>query len=199
MSSTYIKKRIDEDASFLYDRKEVVTAPLWTTDTQNLSNIYTSSNQPHHQKLYYRNVYSNVNNTSSIDVEFSIAYGNILNSGSSTGSFGLIDMNRDFPVQFGYLTTASINPNDISNGTLQDSQAYPTPAASIRVSRYSLFDPRTYAFDNTDSYYSLNQIKDGQTIFVVDHEDPNSYQHFQVIGDPVSVQDKYFDIPITNL
>ncbi len=199
MSSTYIKKRIDEDSSFLYDRKEVVTAPLWATDTENLSNIYTSSNQPYHQKIYYRNVYSNSTNTSSIDVEFSIAYGNVLNSGSSTGSFGLIDMNRDFPIQFGYLTTGSINPNDISNATLQYSHAYPTPATSIRLSRYSLFDPRTYEFNNTDLYYSLNQIKDGQTIFVVDHEDPNSYQLFQVIGDPVSVQDKYFDIPITML
>lgn len=91
MSATYIKKKIDQDTSFLYDRKEVVTAPMWTTDKESLLGIYTSSNQPHHQKIYYRNVYSNNVNTSSIDVEFTIAYGNILNSGSSTGSFGLIE------------------------------------------------------------------------------------------------------------
>jgi hypothetical protein len=87
---TYITKSIDLNSSFLYDRREIVTAPLWSTNSSSLESIYTSSNQHHHQKIYYLDVYSNENRTSSLDVDFSIAYGHILASGSSTASYGFI-------------------------------------------------------------------------------------------------------------
>jgi alpha-tubulin suppressor-like RCC1 family protein len=90
MSDFYIKKRIDQITGVDYDRKEVVSAPLWSHGNIELNKIYVNDNQPHHQKIYYRSIYSDSKNTSSLDSEFSISYGNIYNSGSSTGSYGLI-------------------------------------------------------------------------------------------------------------
>jgi hypothetical protein len=91
MKDTFLTKSIDQSTSTIYDRNEIVSAPLWSTGKSELTSIYTSSNQPHHQRIYYRNIYSNNINTESLDVEFSIAYGNTFGSGSSTGSYGLID------------------------------------------------------------------------------------------------------------
>ena len=88
---TYLTKSLDFETGFLYDRKEAVKAPLWSTGKSELNSIYTSSNQPHHQKIYYRDIYSNDVRTGSYDVEFSIAYGHYAGSGSSTGSYGLIN------------------------------------------------------------------------------------------------------------
>lgn len=87
---TYITKSIDTQTSFLYDRREIVSAPLWSTNTSSLISIFTSSNQHHHQRIYYMDVFSNSSRTSSLDVEFSLAYGHYAGSGSSTGSYGLI-------------------------------------------------------------------------------------------------------------
>jgi hypothetical protein len=98
--TTLIKKEIDLNTSFLYDRKEVVTAPMWPNNSVSLTNIYTSSNQPHHQKIYYRTIFSDPERTGSLDVDFSIAYGHYVGSGSSTGSYGLISSSTTpiFPV-----------------------------------------------------------------------------------------------------
>jgi len=188
MSSTYIKKPIDQDKSFLYDRKEVVTAPLWTTDKESLSTIYTSSNQPHHQKIYYRNVYSNPSNTSSIDIEFSIAYGNILNSGSSTGSFGLIDY-TDEAIIFEYSTTASTNTNDITSEKIMWSNATQINSNTLRIHRTSS--------NKGDIYYTLAQIRAGQTIDIVSSANSSNYQKWMVTSDPISVQDKYWNISVS--
>lgn len=87
---TYVTKSIDSETSFLYDRREVVTAPMWSTNTSSLKSIFTSSNQHHHQRIYYMDVYSNSTRTSSLDVEFSLAYGHYDGLGSSTGSHGFI-------------------------------------------------------------------------------------------------------------
>lgn len=86
----FIKKQIDEQTSFLYDRREIVVAPMWSTETSSLLTVFTSSNQPHHQRIYYRNVYATGLRTGSQDVDFTISYGNIVNSGSSTGSYGIL-------------------------------------------------------------------------------------------------------------
>lgn len=91
--NTFIRKKIDLSTSFLYDRKEVVTAPMWPNNSSELRNIYTSSNQPHHQKIYYRTIFSDSAKTGSLDVDFSIAYGHYAGSGSSTGSYGLLEYN----------------------------------------------------------------------------------------------------------
>ena len=90
INGTFVTKSIDTSTSFLYDRKEVVTGPMWSNGKSSLTNIYTSSKQPHHQKIYYKNVFANNQSTQSVDVEFSISYGNFYGSGSSTGSYGLI-------------------------------------------------------------------------------------------------------------
>lgn len=97
---TFIKKEIDSLTSFLYDRKEVVTAPMWPNNSSEIYNIFTSSNQPHHQRIYYTNVFSDNTRTGSLDVDFSIAYGHYAGSGSSTGSYGLISSSTTpvFPV-----------------------------------------------------------------------------------------------------
>ena len=98
--TTFIKKEIESVTSLLYDRKEVVTAPMWPNNSSQLTNIYTSSIQPHHQKIYYRTIFSDATRTGSIDVDFSIAYGHYAGSGSSTGSYGLISSSTTpiFPV-----------------------------------------------------------------------------------------------------
>lgn len=87
---TYLTKSLDFETGFLYDRREAVVAPLWSINSSSLESVHTSSNQPHHQRIYYRDIYSNNTKTGSYDVEFSIAYGHYAGSGSSTGSFGLV-------------------------------------------------------------------------------------------------------------
>lgn len=87
---TYVTKSIDIQTSFLYDRREVVSAPMWSTDSSSLSSIFTSSNQHPHRKIYYMDVYSNSLNTASLHTEFSLAYGHYESKGSITGSSGFI-------------------------------------------------------------------------------------------------------------
>jgi len=87
---TYITKSIDLETSFLYDRREVVTAPMWSTNSSSLNSIFTSSNQHPHRKIYYMDVYSNSLNTASLHTVFSLAYGHYAGNGSAVGSNGFI-------------------------------------------------------------------------------------------------------------
>jgi alpha-tubulin suppressor-like RCC1 family protein len=87
---TYVTKSIDLETSFLYDRREIVTAPMWSTDSSSLNTIFTSSNQHPHRKIYYMDVYSNSINTSSLHTEFSLAYGNYDGKGSTINPSGFI-------------------------------------------------------------------------------------------------------------
>jgi alpha-tubulin suppressor-like RCC1 family protein len=74
-----------------YDKHISTVYPTWTNGSSSLYSIFTSSDQPHRTKIYYREVYSE----SSLEngVQFTIAYGDINGIGSSTGSFGEIKTN----------------------------------------------------------------------------------------------------------
>lgn len=183
--STYIKKSIDYSSSVLYDRPEVVTAPLWSTEKSELNKIYINQNQPHHQKLYYRNVYSDPINQSPSDVEFSITYGNVVNSGSSTGSFGLLDGITVGPFNFIHTGSAGDNGSEVKSGQYRISGSL---NQSILISR---FDSQ-----GEDIYYTLIQhIRAGQRIKLVKQSNQLIYQIIRVKENPTSIGDQYWNIP----
>lgn len=159
--TTLIKKEIDSVTSFLYDRKEVVTAPMWPNNSAELRNIYTSSNQPHHQKIYYRTIFSDSTRTGSLDVDFSIAYGHYAGSGSSTGSYGLI-------------TSGSYGLSD---------PKFPVSESMVIYSQYRNllydFDKRKYLSDGKFRFYGLSETNLG----VYDWE-------FDSVTDGVTSEDK---------
>jgi len=74
-----------------YDKHITNVYPSWTNGSSSLHSIFTSSDQPHRTKIYYREVYSEKNLENG--VQFTIAYGDINGIGSSTGSFGDIKHN----------------------------------------------------------------------------------------------------------
>lgn len=82
----YVFKKF-ETGSIAYDRRDFVSRPLWSGNNSELSKIYTSSAQSETQKLYYVDVYNTTG--SRIEKQFSIAYCDFVNSGSSTGSSGI--------------------------------------------------------------------------------------------------------------
>lgn len=80
-------KTFDASAINNYQR-QVVTAPLWSGGQASLRNIYTSSAQSVNEKRYYYDVYNSQSNVQGAAVQFSVAYGDLNGSGSSTGSTG---------------------------------------------------------------------------------------------------------------
>lgn len=77
-----------DDTDVSPNQKEVVTAPLWSNSKSSLLAIHTSSAQSSNQQRYYYEVYNSQSNLQGAAAQFSVAYGDSLASGSSTGSFG---------------------------------------------------------------------------------------------------------------
>jgi hypothetical protein len=75
-----------EDTDIAANQKEIVSAPLWSKSQASLTAIYTSSAQSTNQKRYYYEVYNSQSNLQGAESQFSIAYGDSVGSGSSTGS-----------------------------------------------------------------------------------------------------------------
>lgn len=73
-----------EPGSIAFDRRDFISRPLWSKNSASLESVYTSSVQSDSQKLYYLDVYDSVGSKS--EKQFSIAYCDFLNSGSSGGS-----------------------------------------------------------------------------------------------------------------
>jgi hypothetical protein len=82
----YVFKKF-ETGSIAYDRRDFVSRPLWSGNNTSLSKVYISPNQSETQKLYYVDVYNTTG--SKTEKQFSIAYCDFLNSGSSTGSISI--------------------------------------------------------------------------------------------------------------
>lgn len=82
----YVFKKF-ETGSVAYDRRDFVSRPLWSGNNTALTAIFTSSIQSNTQKLYYIDAYNTTG--SRIEKQFSIAYCDYVNSGSSTGSSGI--------------------------------------------------------------------------------------------------------------
>ena len=64
--------------------QETVTAGLWSDNLAELSSYYTSSDLTDAQKAYYVNVYQKAPSDTGSAVQYALAYGNSLGSGSST-------------------------------------------------------------------------------------------------------------------
>ena len=82
------------------NQKEVVTAPLWSKSQASLFSIFTSSAQSVNQKRYYYEVFNSQSSVQGAEAQFSVAYGDLVGSGSSTGS---ADQNLyDYPTKAVY-------------------------------------------------------------------------------------------------
>lgn len=77
-----------DDIDVSPNQKEVVSAPLWSKSQAALTAIYTSSAQSTNQKRYYYEIFNSQSNLQGAESQFSIAYGDSVGSGSSTGSSG---------------------------------------------------------------------------------------------------------------
>ena len=80
-------KKFESDAITSVQR-ELVTAPLWSNSNATLMQVYTSSEQPSSQKEYYYDVYNSQSNAIGSEVQFAVTFGDLIGSGSSTGSIG---------------------------------------------------------------------------------------------------------------
>ena len=77
-----------DDIDVSPNQKEVLSAPLWSKSQAALTAIYTSSAQSTNQKRYYYEVFNSQSNLQGAEAQFSVAYGDSVGSGSSTGSSG---------------------------------------------------------------------------------------------------------------
>lgn len=66
--------------------KELITAPLWSKSQAGLTAIYTSSAQSANQQRYYYEIYNSQSNIQGSEAQFCVAYGDVMGSGSATGS-----------------------------------------------------------------------------------------------------------------
>lgn len=80
-------KKFESDAITSVQR-ELVTAPLWSNSNATLTQVYTSSEQPSSQKEYYYDIYNSQSNAIGSEVQFAVTFGDLIGSGSSTGSVG---------------------------------------------------------------------------------------------------------------
>jgi len=75
-----------DDIDISPNQKEVVSAPLWSNNRASLTSIFTSSAQSTNQKRYYYELFNSQSNLQGAAAQFSIAYGDLVGSGSATGS-----------------------------------------------------------------------------------------------------------------
>ena len=73
----------DPDEDIVTNQQQIITSPLWSNDTGSLSTFFTSSDQTTSQRRYYADIYNNTPSAEDSAVQFSVAYGNALGSGSS--------------------------------------------------------------------------------------------------------------------
>ncbi|WWT39514.1 hypothetical protein [Microcystis phage Mel-JY01] len=75
-----------DDLDVSPNQKEFVTAPLWSNSQTNLIQIFTSSAQSAIQQQYYYEIFNSQSIEIGAEPQFSIAYGDLVGSGSSSGS-----------------------------------------------------------------------------------------------------------------
>jgi hypothetical protein len=83
------------DTDILDGQRELITAPLWSNNQTSLTAVYTSSAQSSNQKRYYYEVLNEDYSTLTSEPQFSVAYGDLVGSGSDRGT-GNID---DYPTK----------------------------------------------------------------------------------------------------
>ena len=83
LSNGRVFTKFNYETDIIENQKEIVTSPLFTDEQTELSTYHTASYQTTTQRKYYYDV---VRSGSSLDCEFSIAYGNVNGGGSEIGS-----------------------------------------------------------------------------------------------------------------
>lgn len=90
-----------DDTDVSQNQKEVVTAPLWSNAKATLTALFTSSAQSVNQKRYYYEIFNSQSNALGAEPQFSVAYGDLYGSGSSTGSVSGVNT-YDYPTKAVY-------------------------------------------------------------------------------------------------
>jgi len=134
----FVLKRFTNDAVGR-NRRELVTAPLWTGNNTDLYTSFTSSDQSDGTKRYFYEVYNSQSNFPNAEVQFSVTFGHSKGSGSSTGSYGAQDY--DYPTRAVYsqykqmLLPPGINQFEFTNGVVSETSEY-IYVVNVNRSRY---------------------------------------------------------------
>lgn len=134
----FIFKQFPNDA-IGRNRRELVTAPLWSGNRTEFYTPFTSSDQSDGTKRYFYEVYNSQSSYPSAEVQFSVAYGDSNGSGSSTGSYGAQDY--DYPTKAIYsqykqlLLAPGLNLFEFTNGTVSETSEH-IYVLNVNRSRY---------------------------------------------------------------
>ena len=79
---TYTK--FDAVNDIIANQTEIVTAGLWSSNLASLTTYFTASGQTTSQRRYYVDVYQSAPSTDGAAVQYSLAYGHALGSGSDS-------------------------------------------------------------------------------------------------------------------
>lgn len=121
------------------NRRELVSAPLWSGNSTALYTAFTSSDQSDGSKRYYYEVYNSQSLFPNAEIQFSVTYGDTKGSGSSTGSYGIQDY--DYPTQAIYsqykqmLLPTGVGVFEFVNGTTSETSEY-IYVVNVNRSRY---------------------------------------------------------------
>lgn len=80
------------DTDILDGQKEIVSSPLWSGNVAALTSVYTSSAQTANQKRYYYEVMNDNSDNIIAEPQFSVAYGDLMGSGSDRGIGNIDDL-----------------------------------------------------------------------------------------------------------
>ena len=83
-------QQLDPARDIIDASKEVVTAALWSDNQSQLSTFFSASNLSVSQKAYYVNIYQKDPAATGSAIQFAIAYGNQLGSGSLNNGGGTL-------------------------------------------------------------------------------------------------------------
>ena len=81
--STNVYTVFDQTNDVITNSQQTITAALWSGNTGSLTTFFTSSVQTTSQRRYYVDIYDDEPSAEGSAVQFSVAYGNALGSGSS--------------------------------------------------------------------------------------------------------------------
>jgi hypothetical protein len=134
----FVLKRFSNDA-IGRNRRELVSAPLWSGNNTDLYTVFTSSDQSDGTKRYFYEVYNSQSNFPNAEIQFSVTYGDSKGSGSSTGSYGAQDY--DYPTRAIYsqykqmLLSPGITQFEFTNGDVSETSEY-IYVVNVNRSRY---------------------------------------------------------------
>ena len=102
---------------------ESVVAPAWTGQKSTLTAFYTSSQVATTSGNYYYNIYQTASNATGAEVQFAVAYGNLVGSGSIPFTAGILEKTPSSVLygQYRTLVNGDENTNFNFNGHVPES------------------------------------------------------------------------------